>query len=197
MVLLLRAVARLVTFLLLVALAAAGLATAIFSLGGSGDWSIPGLANLVGLPDTEDDAGRLLEAVEAEGSIAWLSGLAGLGALALGVLLLIGALAPARERLLVHVRNDDGTLAARRRALAQVAGALVEQVRGVTATKVRLRPSRRDRGGRLSVRAAHSATADPDEIKRHAAVSVAPLTEGFGLKLRVRPGLGGPGKRVQ
>lgn len=198
MILLLRGLARLVTFVLLIALAATGLAVAIFSLGGSGDLSIPGLANLVGLSDLEENAGRLLGVVEADGSIALRSALAGLGAVAAGVLLLVGASAPARERLLVlDKKNDEGTLAARRRALSQVAGALVEQTRGVTAAdKVRLRPSRGERGGKLSIRAVHPASADASQIKRDATASLDPL-KGFELKTRVRPGLGGSGRRVQ
>lgn len=197
MILLLRALARLVTFLLLVALAAIGLAVAIFSLGGSGDLSIPGLANLAGLPGLEDEAGRLLGSVEADGAIVLGSGLAGLGAVAVGVLLLLGALAPARERMLVLEKHDEGIVAARRRALAQVASALVEQARGMTASKVRLRPSRRERGGKLSIRAVHSAGADPSQIERDATASLDPLTKAFELKTRVRPRLGGSGQRVQ
>ena len=197
MILLFRALARLVTFVLLFTLAATGLAVAIFSLGGSGDLSIPGLANLVGLSDLEENTGRLLGVVEADGSIALRSGLAGLGAVAAGVLLLVGASTPARERLLVLDKNDEGTLAARRRALSQVAGALVEQTRGVTAAdKVRLRPSRGERGGKLSIRAVHSASADPSQIKRDATASLDPL-KAFELKTLVRPGLGGSGRRVQ
>lgn len=194
---LLRALARLVTFLLLVALAAGGLAVAVFSLGGSGDLSLPGLAKLVGLPGLEDDAGRLLGALEADGSIAVRSGLAGLGAIVLGVLLVVGALAPARERLLVLDRGDGGTIAARRRALSEVAGALVEQARGVTASKVKLRPSRRERGGKLSIRAAHSATAEAERVEREASAALEPITKAFELKTRVRPELGGAGKRVR
>jgi len=92
-ILLLRALARLVTFLLLLALAIVGLAVAVLGLS----W----LAELVGLPTLEKEAGRLLGAVEADGSVAVVSALSGLGAMVLGVLLLIGALTPRRERLVV------------------------------------------------------------------------------------------------
>lgn len=197
MVILLRALARLVTFVLLVALAAIGLATAIFALGGSGDLSIPGLASLGGLPELEDQAGRLLGAVEADGSIAVLSALAGLGSAALGVLLLVGALAPTRERLVVLEKSDEGTLAARRRPLTQAARALVEQTRGVTASKVKLRPRRGERGGKLSIRVAHSSASDPSRIADEATASVGQLEKAFELKTRVRPRLGGKGRRVQ
>ena len=189
MILLLRALARLVTFLLLLALAVAGLAVAVLGL------SL--LAELVGLPTLEKEAGRLLGAVEADGSVAVVSALSGLGAMVLGVLLLIGALTPRRERLVVLDQGDDGTVAARRRALSRAVGALAEQGRGVTASKVKLKPRRRARGGRLAIRAAHPRSADPAEVERRARESVDPLSQAFGLKTRVRPRLGEPGQRVQ
>ncbi len=197
MVVLLRALARLVTFVLLVTLAAVGLAVAIFSVGGSGDLSLAGLAELAGLPELEQKAGRLLRALESDGPIAARSALAGLGVAAVGVLLLIGALAPTRERLVVLDRTDEGTLAARRRPLSQVARALVEQARGVTAGKVKLRPSRGERGGKLKIQAAHSGASDPDQIEQQATAAVSPLAKDFQLKTRVRARLGGKGKRVQ
>jgi len=55
MVLLLRALARLVGFVLLLALAVAGLAAAIFSIsGGDGTLSLPGLVELARLDDLSD-----------------------------------------------------------------------------------------------------------------------------------------------
>jgi len=197
MILLLRALARLATFLILVALAACGLAVAVFSIGSSGDFSLPGLAELLGLPGLKEEAGRLLGSVEAEGSVAVVTALVAVGAIAIAALLLTGALASRRERLVVLDREDEGTVAARRRALAKVAAALAEQARGVTASKVKLRPRRRDRGGRLAVRAAHPRTADPKEVERQALESLDPLTRAFGLKARIRPRLGDPGQRVQ
>lgn len=186
MVMLLRAFARLFAFVLLAALAAAGLAVAVFSLGGSGDLSLPGLADLIALPDLEAEAGELLGAVEADGPIALRSGLAGLAAVALGVLLLIGALAPAREPTLLLEANDEGRLEARRRAFGQVASALVEQQRGVNASRVRVRPRRTRRGGRIVLRARHPASADSDEVERQTTSALTPLTKPFDLKPRVR-----------
>jgi len=197
MVLVLRALARLATFLVLLALALAGLAVALFSIGDSGDFSLPGLADLVGLPQLEDETGRLLDAVEANGSVAIISALAGLATIVVGGLLLIGALTPRRERLVVLERDEEGTLAARRRPLSRIAGALAEQARGVTASKVKLRPSRRARGGRLAIEAAHARTADPAEVERRTRESLDPLSQAFELSTRVRPKLGASGQRVQ
>ncbi len=186
MVLLLRALARLFTFVLLAVLAAVGAAVAVFSLGASGDLSLPGLADLVALPDLDDDVGGLLGALEADGPIAFRTGLAGLAALVLGVLLLIGALAPTRERLLRLEENDEGRLEARRRALGEVASTLIEQQRGVSASRVKVRPHRNGQGGRIRLRAEHPASANADEVKRQATSALAPLTKPFDLKTRVK-----------
>ncbi len=186
MVIALRAFARLFTFLALVALAAAGLAAAVFSIGASGDLSLARLADLVALPKLEDEAGKLFAAVEADGPVALRSALAGLAAVALGVGLLVGALAPTRERTLQLEDDDEGRLEARRRALGQVASALVEQERGVDAKRVRVRPRRKGPGGRLMLRASHPSSADPDDVERRATAALASLTGPFHLEPRVR-----------
>ena len=93
--------------------------------------------------------------VEASGPIALVAALSGLGAVLLGLLLMAGVLVSRRERLVTLAEGQRGSLAARRRPLAQAATALVEQVRGVTEARVRMRP-RRTGGGRLAVRASQS-----------------------------------------
>ena len=72
---LLRTLARLVTFALLVALSLCGLAIAVFAIGGStsGDFSLPGLAKLVHLPQLRSDIGELYARLEAPGSVAAIS----------------------------------------------------------------------------------------------------------------------------
>lgn len=198
MILLLRAIARLVTFVLLVVLAACGLAIAVFSIGGSrtGDFNLPGLARLVHLGDLRDQVGELLHDLTGPGPVAGITALCGLAAVALGLLLLVGALWPRRERLVILQRSEEGTLAARRRVLARVAGALAEQTRGVTAIKVRVRPGRR-RGGRLAVRADHSRTQQPQDVRQRTQLALAPLTEPFGLRARITPRLGQRSRRVE
>jgi hypothetical protein len=198
MILLLRAIVRLVTFVLLVVLAVSGLAIAVFSIGGSrtGDFNLPGLARLVHLSDLRDQVGELLHDLEGPGSVAGITALCGLAALALGLLLLVGALWPRRERLVILQRSEGGTLAARRRVLGRVAGTLVEQTRGVTATKVKVRPGRQ-RGGRLAVRADHSRTQQSQDVRQRTQLALAPLTEAFGLRARITPRLGQQGRRVE
>jgi uncharacterized protein DUF6286 len=198
MILLLRAIARLVTFVLLVVLAVCGLAIAIFSIGGSrtGDFNLPGLARLVHIGDLRDQVGELLHDLAGPGPVAGIAALCGIAAVALGLLLLIGALWPRRERLVIMQRSEDGTLAARRRVLARIASALAEQTRGVTATKVRVRPGRR-RGGRIAVRADHSRSQQPQDVRQRTLVALTPLTEAFGLRARITPRLGQRRRRVE
>lgn len=198
MIFLLRAIVRLVTFVLLVVLAVCGLAIAIFSIGGSrnGDFNLPGLARLVHLGDLRDQVGELLHDLAGPGPVAGITALCGIGAVALGLLLLVGAVWPRRERLVILQRSEAGTLAARRRVLGRVAGTLAEQTRGVTATKIRVRPGRR-RGGRLAVRADHSRIQQPQDVRQSTQLELAPLTEAFGLRARITPRLGRHGRRVE
>jgi hypothetical protein len=195
---LLRAIARVITFALLVVLAICGLAIAIFAIGWSrtGDFNLPGLAQLVHLGGLRDQVGELLRDLEAPGPVAGIAALCGVAAVALGLLLLVGALGRRRERLVILQTSDDGTLAARRRVLARVATALAEQPRGVTATKVKVSPGRRG-GGRLAVRTDYSRTQQPQEVSQRTQLALAPLTEPFGLRVRVSPRLGERGRRVE
>ena len=198
MILLLRAVARLLTVALFVVLAACGLAIAIFSIGGSstGEFNLPGLARLVHLGDLRNQVGELLHDLAGPGPVAVITVLCGLGALAVGLLLLVGMLWPRRERVVVLEASEEGTLAARRRALGRVAGALAEQVRGVTASKVKVRPGRW-RGGRLWVRASYSRTQESQDVRQRTQLALAPLTEAFGLRARVQPRLERRDRRVE
>jgi hypothetical protein len=181
-----RAIARLIGFLLLVALAVAGLAAAVFCIGtGTSGPSLGRLASLVHAPELRDSLGGWLGQLEAPGSIAVVAALAGLGAMLLGLVLVIGVLVPRRERLVVLAHDEGGTLAARRRPLAQAAQVLVEQGRGVTEAKVRVRP-RRTRGGRLRVRATRPRPADPGEVRAAVEHELNELTGPFALSTRIQ-----------
>ena len=194
---LLRALLRIVTFVVLVVLAVAGLAAAVFSIqGGTGGLSLPKLAEYAQLPAVRDRTGDLLSAVEASGSVARYSLLAGALAVLLGLLLLVAALVPRRERLVELERGDDGTLNARRRPLAQAARALVEPARGVTEAKVRARARRRG-GGTLRVRALRTRPAQDAAIRASIAERLQPLTQPFKLKTTVRVREADRGARVQ
>lgn len=190
MVLLLRAIARLVAFLVLLALAALGLIVALVTL-------LPALGDAFELTALRETAGEYLGQLEAGGPVALVSLLAGLLAVLAGLLLLVGALAPAREPLVVADEGRDGRLAARRRPLGQMAEALVAGVRGVTATKARVRPARKGRGGRLNVSASHTRSESGADIQRETVAALAPLADGFGLRTRVRPRAADSGSRVE
>lgn len=185
MIALARVLARIVGFVVLVALAAAGIVVAVFCIGtGTHGPSLGGLARLLSLASVRDTVGDWLTRVEEPGSVAVIAGLCGLGAIALGLLLIVGVLVPRRERLVQLTDDEQGKLAARRRPLAQVATSLVEQVRGVTETRVRVRPFR-GTGGRLSVRASSTRRADADELRRAVSAQLESLTQPFKLKARV------------
>ena len=186
MIVLARILARVVGFLVCVVLALGGLLLAVFCIGtGTDGPSLGGLASLLSLHSVRDTVGHWLARVEAPGSVAVIAGVCGLGAIALGLLLIAGVLIPRRERLVQLAEDDRGKLAARRRPLAQVATALVEPVRGVTEARVRVRPSRWT-GARVSVRASRTAHADEDEVRRAVAEKLDSLTAPFKLKARVR-----------
>lgn len=185
MIALARLLARVVGFVLLVALAAAGILLAVFCIGtGTHGPSLGDLARLFSLGFVRDAVGDWLARMEASGSVAVIAGLCGLGAMALGLLLIAGVLVPRRERLVELSADERGRLAARRRPLAQIATVLVEQVRGVTEARVRVRPFRRT-GGRLAVRASRTPRADAGEVRGAVSEQLESLTEPFRLKARV------------
>lgn len=185
MILLARALARLVGLVLLVGLALAGVAVAVFCIGtGNTGPSLGGLAGLLELPALRATVGMWLAQLAAPGPVAGIAALAGLGAMLLDGLLVLGVLVPRRERLVTLDVSEGGALAARRRALAQAAGALVQQAGGVTEARVRVRPYRRT-GGRLAVRASRSRRTDPAQVEHAVRERLRGLTDPFKLKARV------------
>lgn len=196
----LRALTRAVTFLLLLVLAAAGLAAAVFSTMGDNDtFSLPRLARHLHLPELRGVVGDYLGALEASGHTAWISVAAGAGAVLLGLALLAGALAPRRERLVVLDEDSDGArLAVGRRPLSQIAAVLADQQRGVTQTKARVRPRRLGRRGLLHVSVFHPRNQVSEQVAARVSEAVGQLGEAFGLKTSVRARRGERGRaRVQ
>jgi len=187
MVLVLRALAALIGLLLLVVLAAAGLAAAIFSLqAGDGTLSLSDLASLLSLDGVRDSVGGWLTGLEAGGPVAVVAALSGAGAVLLGLALLIGALVPHRERLLIIERSPQGVLSAKRRAAASALQDLSQQPRVVLAAKVRVRPRRRRIGGRARITLVHAQTPEPSRVLAAARGASEPLAEQLSLRLRTR-----------
>jgi hypothetical protein len=193
----LRLLTRVLAFLILLALALAGLAAAAFSVQGDKETlSYHNLASLSGLPQARDAIAGWFAQIGADGPLAIIALLCGLGAVLLGVLLLLGVLVPRRERLVLLEQRDAGALNTRRRPLAGAARALAEQARGVTEAKVRARPRRRS-GGTLRIRADRTRETDAAQARRAVEEQLKPLTEPFGLRARVASRVGGRGSRVQ
>lgn len=184
--LLLRAISRLVTIVLLAVLALAGLVVAVCSIGSEGTLSLPWLADQLGLPDAREEVRDFLDTVEAPGPIALRAAAAGIAAVVVGALLVAGALWPSRQRLAILERGETGTLGATRRALGRAAASLVDGVRGLSARRVRLRPRRRGVGARLDLRAMRPESLPRDEAKRRADHALRPLAESFDLDARIR-----------
>jgi len=195
----LRLLVRLAAFLLFLALAAAGLATAVFAFGSDDNMvSLPALARYLHLPELSDVVGDYLDALEADGPVAWWSVLAAVGAILFGLLLLAGAVVPRRERLVIFDEDERrGRLAARRRPLSQLAAALAEQQRGVTDASASVRAKRGGHGGRLRVRAWRARYARAEAVEQATAQALAPLAEAAGLRTRVQSLRGEGRKRVR
>ena len=196
MIVLLRALARVFAVLLPAALALAGLAVAIAAVGRSEGFSLPWLAELIGLPSLERAVGEWLASLEAPGPVAVVAALCGAGAVVAGLMLLAGVLVPRRERLVTLHSGNEGRIAARRRALAHVGEALVSDTDGVTRARVKARPRRRS-GGRLLVTAQRTRPADPGSVRSAATTALEPLTGKLPLKARVRTRRGERGARAQ
>ena len=187
----LQAIIRLLTLLLLVVLALAGVAAIVIAVSGGN----ASLAESVGLPAVRDAVSGFLERLEG-GRAAALVALIAAGAVLIGLLLLVGILVPTRERRFVLSEGQHGRLAARRGALGEVAEALVARPRWVEVSKVKPRPARRGAGGRLALTVA-SPRRDPEgDIQKTARERLEPLTERFKIKARVRTGRDHGAERV-
>ncbi len=199
MMLFLRVLTRLVGMLWMLVLALLGLGVAVYCLDGFISLGSVRPDRLLGSASVRRHVGRFLDQIAMPGPTAALALLCGLGAILIGILLLAGTLRSRRERLVVLERNPShGTLAARPGTLRAMARALAEQAPGATGVKrPRLRLSRNGRRGRLKVNAARARTSDPREVERAIKQRLAPVSDPFDLKPRVRVRLGESGERVQ
>lgn len=197
--LLARALARLIGAIWMVVIALFGLGVALYCFD-----ALVGLGSvrpdrLVHLSSVSGHTGRFLAQVAAPGTTAALALLCGLGAMAIGVLLLVGTLRSSRRRLAVlDADSTRGTVAARPRVLGDMSRHLAQQTEGATSVKrPRLSLSRNGRRGRLRVRSARTRRSDPRVVKQALAAAVSPVAEPFGLKPRIRVKLSEGRGRVQ
>ena len=185
--LLLRALAGLVGFVLLLVLVVGGIGVAVFCIeGGEGSLSPAHLASLLSLGDLRDTVGPWLSQLEADGPSAVVAALSGAGAIVLGLALLCGAIVPRRERLLRIESGDQGVLSARRRATAKAIAAVAGRPRDVISAKVRVRPYRRRDGGRACLTLTRPRSRDESETAQRARTELEALAERLSLRLRIR-----------
>lgn len=197
--LLLRAFARVAGIVLMLVLALAGLAVALYCLDGFIRLGSARPDRLLHLTAVRSDVGRFLDQVSAPGPTAGLALLCGVGALILGVLLLIGVLAPRRQRLVFLERDaGEGALAARPAPLRDMAGALAASAPGTTEVKrPRLRRGGWLRRAHLTVAASRSRKHKSAEVAHGIDERLQPLTGAFGVQSRVRVRAAERGSRVQ
>jgi hypothetical protein len=184
-VFLLRLLAAVLGFLLLVVIAVGGIVVAIFCLrGDSATLSLDHLASLISLPDLRDKIGPFLESLEADGPAAALAALCGAGAILLGIGLLVGALVPRRERVLIVERGDRGTIAARRRAAADALADLAERPREILSAKAKVSPNRKRAGGRARIKLTEAAGTDERPQAERSRAELDQLGTSLSLKLQ-------------
>jgi hypothetical protein len=182
---LLRVLAAVVGFVLLVVVAVGGVVVAVFCIrGGTATLSLDHLAGLISLPELRDKVGPFLESLEADGPAAALAALCGAGAVLLGIGLLIGALVPRRERVLIVERTERGTIAARRRAAAAALADLAERPREILSAKAKVRPNRKRAGGRARLKLTEAAGTDERPQAAQARAQLDELGEALSLKLQ-------------
>jgi hypothetical protein len=181
-----RLLARLIGFALLVVIAAAGIVAAVFCIqSGHATLSLPALASDLQLPQLRDHVGDLLGSIEAGGPVAILAVLCGLGAVAIGLLLAAGAWLTPRPRRIVLERTEHGSLGSLHRPFAALAARSAEEPDEVAGARARARAGRRRDGGRLRVMARTARHNDPRRAKGQAQASVAQLTDGLPVRVRV------------
>jgi hypothetical protein len=196
---LLRPLARLIGFFWMVVLALFGLAVAMYCVDALVSLGSVRPDRLLHLPNVRDHVGHFLDQLAAPGSTAGLALLCGLGAMLLGILLLIGVLGRRQQRLAILEHDSQtGAIAARRRPLGDMARALAQPTNGATSVKrPKLTLSRRGTGGKLKLNVTRTRTADPRELQAALQTAVEPITEPFGLRPQVRVRLGESGNRAQ
>lgn len=184
MILLLRALSRALTFVLLIVAAAGCLGAAVFTIP-PGDSGLAELGSLAHTREAADRVGAFLGELEA-GKVP-MDSVAGAGiAAVVGLVLVAGAVLPRRERTLALESSKEGRIAARRRPLQAVAVSLAERPRGVTRASARVRGRYRRAGGRLRLRVGRGPGAQPGALTGQIESQLATLVDGFSLRAKVR-----------
>ena len=185
---LLRALARLLEALLMLAIAALGIGIGLYCLSGLISIGSARPDRLLHLPVVRRHVGRYLQQIVAPGSTATLALLGGVAAVIIGLALLIGLLGSRRERLIVIDDDDDrGGLYARPRTVTQMVRTLIESTPGVTGVRrPRVRLRRNGLRGSVNVNAQRGADPDLETVANSLHARLDPLAESLHLKPNVR-----------
>jgi hypothetical protein len=183
----LRALARLIGAIWMLVIGLLGLGVALYCVDAVISLGSVRPDRLLHLSRVRSHVGRFLTQIAAPGSTAGLALLCGLGAIAIGVLLLMGTLRSSRQRLAILAADSGtGAVAARPRVLAEMSRHLAEQAEGAARVKrPRLSLSRTGRRGRLVVHSTRTRTSDARAVKQALTAAVAPVSEPFALRPRV------------
>jgi hypothetical protein len=186
--LLLKALARLLEVLLMLAVAALGIGVGLYCLSGLISLGSARPDRLLHLPVVRRHVGHYLQQIAAPGSTATLALLGGIAAVIIGVALLVGLLGSRRERLIVIDGDDErGGLYARPRTAGQMIRSLTESTPGVTGAKrPRVRLRRSGLRGRVNVRAQRGPDPDLETVDDALHERLDPFTESLHLKSNVR-----------
>jgi hypothetical protein len=185
--LMLKAFARLVEVLLMLAIAAVGIGVALYCLSRLISLGSARPDRLLHLPALRRHVGRYLSQIVAPGSTATLALLGGIAAILLGLMLLIGLLRSRRERLLwIDGDAEAGGLYARPRIVNQMVRGLTLAAPGVTGVKrPKVKLQRSGRHGRLIVHAGRGPDPDLATVDDALHMRLDPFAESLNLTPRV------------
>lgn len=185
-----RALSRLAGIAWMAAIALAGLAVAAYCLDGAIGLGSARPDHLLHLPSVRRHVGHALRQLGDPGPLAAVALLCGLGAMLLGLVLVIGLLAPRRPGVVALTDSrgddDDGVLAVRPATLRAMLRAQAEQVPAVVRVgRPRLRVGRLFTRGRVRVVPSATAAGDASAVRREVQEALAPVTEPFSVRSRV------------
>ena len=186
MIIISRLLARLIAIALAVLIAAAGIAAAVFCIGGGhGTLSLPGLASDLHLPQLRADVDYFLNRTTRSGPVAVLAALGGAAAILLGLMLLAGCWISPRPLRIVLARTSIGCLATRRRALAHLARDHAAAGPKIARSQARAWPRRSRDGGRVRVRVRATSETDRRTARQVARDRLQPF-DGLPVQVTVR-----------
>lgn len=186
--LLLKALSRLLEMLLMAAIALLGIGVGLYCLSGLISLGSARPDRLLHLPRVRHAVGHFLVQINSPGPVAVLALICGIGAVVIGLLLLIGMFGTRRERLLtVEHDAERGDLLARPRTISGMVRDVALRTPGVTSAKrPTVRVSRDGRRGRLRVLASRGPDSDGGAVDTALHERIDPIAEGLHLKENLR-----------